>query len=56
MNGRTLTWHLGRLFLAAFLLWLDVRYFLFYLFTLVLVVAHQVNHLRAVVRVFKSRA
>jgi hypothetical protein len=56
MNGRTLAWHLGRLFLAAFLLWLDVRYFLFYLFALVLVVALQVNHLRAVVRVFKSRA
>ena len=51
MNGRTLALHLGRLCLAAFLLWLDVRYFLFYLFTLVLVVAHQVNHLRAVVRV-----
>lgn len=51
MTGKIVAWHIGRLALAVVLLWLDVRFFLFYAFTIVLALGHQINHLRACVRV-----
>lgn len=47
MTTRAIWWHIWRLALGAGLLWWDTRAFLFYLFTLVLLVSRQINHLRA---------
>jgi hypothetical protein len=51
MTTKALVWHGFRLALAALLLWWDVRVFFFYAFTLLLMVLHHVNYVRALVRV-----
>jgi hypothetical protein len=51
MTWTTVAWHFVRLSLAAILLWYNTQLFLFYAFTILLVVSHQVNHLRALVRI-----
>ena len=52
MTSREAAWHIGRLLLAAGLLAWDVRFFLFYAFTLLLQLLHRLERLRAIVRVF----
>jgi len=41
--------------LAAVLLWLDIRWFLFYAFTLLLQGLHEIDRLRAIIRVLHLR-
>ncbi len=48
-----LAWHLVRLAIAATLLWLDIRYFLFYAFTLFLWASVRLDRLRALVRTYQ---
>ena len=51
MAKKMIGWHVVELLVAAVLLWYDTRFFLFYAFMNLLKVSHQVNHLRASVRV-----
>jgi hypothetical protein len=51
MRTRSLIWHFCRLALAGILLWWDFRWFLFYAFTILLLILHHIDHLRALVRV-----
>ena len=53
MDAKTLLWNFGRLALAVLLLSLDQRLFLFYLFTIALTGLHQLDRLRAIVRVYQ---
>jgi hypothetical protein len=52
MSWKTITWHIVRLALAALLLWVDLRLFLFYAFVTLLRIEHQLNRVRAITRVF----
>jgi hypothetical protein len=48
---KKLAWHMLHMALAALLLSIDTRFFLFYAFTLFLQVLYRLDHLRALVRV-----
>lgn len=52
-SWKRLLWHAVRLALAAVALAVDLRLFMFYAFTIMLLISHQVDHLRATVRVFQ---
>jgi hypothetical protein len=53
ITNRELAWHLLRLGIAGLLLWLDVRFFLFYAFTLFLWVSIRLDRLRALSRTYQ---
>lgn len=54
MTVRIFAWHCFRIALAAVLIWYDVRLFLFYAFITLLRVSHQVDHLRATIRILAA--
>ena len=56
MKTKTLLFHVFRLALAAGLLWWDTRVFLFYAFTMLLLLLHQLDNLRATIRVNNALA
>jgi hypothetical protein len=53
MNWKRILWHLWRLALAAVLLWIDQRIFLFYAFTVLLVAVYMQEKTYALIRCFQ---
>ena len=53
LSLREILWHFVRLALAAALLAYDIRYFLFYAFTILLICLFQLDRLWALIRVYQ---